>query len=91
MQKRSSPAIRSSQYIAKHTARTAAKSAEGVFRWAATDHTNFGKALQNNPYTKPADRAEYIATISGITLGGIVLQGIWVFLLFAFVVPYILF
>lgn len=88
---RSSPAFRSSQYIAKHTARTAAKSAESVFRWAATDHTNFGQALQDNPYTKPADRAEYIATISGIALGGALLQGIWIFLLFAFVVPYILF
>ena len=92
MPKRSSPAMRSSQYIAKHTARAAAKSAEGIFRWAATDHTtNFGQALQDNPCTKPADRTEYVATITGIPLGGIVLQAIWIFLLFAFVIPFILF
>lgn len=87
MPKRSNHAAR---LIAKHTARATAKSAEAVFRWAATDHSNFGQALQNNPYTKPADRAEYIVTISGIALGGVILQAIWVFLLFAYVIPFLL-
>jgi hypothetical protein len=90
MPRRQSNSYRNSQYIAKHTARAAAKSAEGVFRWAATDHTNFGQALQDNPHSDPSDRAKYIANISGIALGGIVLQAIWIFLLFAFVIPSIL-
>lgn len=76
--------------IAKHTARATAKSAEAIFRWAATDHSNIGQALQNNPYTNPADRAGYVASIFGFALGGVILQAIWIFLLFAYVIPFLL-
>lgn len=38
----------SGRAIAKHSGTILSKSAEGVFRWAATDHSNFGKALQDN-------------------------------------------
>lgn len=65
----------------KFTARTVGKTAEGVGRWAATDHTGISKALENMPSMGFLDSVRYILLHFLITIVVAVLMGVWVFLL----------
>jgi len=59
MPKHRYPTYRLIRPIAKHTARAAAKSAEGVFRWAATDHSGMAGAMSRMPKMGFFDTLKY--------------------------------
>jgi len=74
----------------KFTARTIDKTATGLGRWAATDHTGISKSLANMPSMGFLDSIRYIFLHLLITLVVAVLSGAWVFLLVAYGVPFLI-
>ena len=61
--------------------------AVGLFRWAATDHSGMGKALE---YMPPMGFLAELKTIFMqflISVVGAILTGGWIFALFAYVIP----
>jgi len=63
------------------------KTAVGLFRWAATDHSGMGKALEHLPPMGFLDELRTIFMHFLISVAGAVLMGIWVFTLIAYVLP----
>jgi len=74
----------------KFTARTVGKTATGLGRWASTDHTGMSKALANMPSMGFLDTVRYILLYLLITIVVAVLSGVWVFLLIAYGVPFLI-
>lgn len=77
--------------LAKATGRTTEKAAIGLFRFATTDHTGLNKALTNMPPMGIGDTLKYILLQFLISVFVAVVTGIWVFVLIAIVLPYLLF
>ena len=63
------------------------KAAVGLFRWAATDHSGMGKALERMPPMGFLDELKTIFMHFLIAVAGAVLTGIWIFTLIAYVLP----
>ena len=76
---------------ARFTHHVTEKAAVGLFRWMVTDHYGMSRALQNMPLLGFLDTAKYILMHFLITVAGAVLTGIWVFVLVAYGIPYLLF
>jgi len=74
----------------KFTARTIDKTATGLGRWASTDHTGMSKALANMPSMGFLDTVRYILLHLLITIIVAVLSALWVFLLVAYGVPFLI-
>lgn len=74
----------------KFTARTVDKTATGLGRWASTDHTGMSKALGNMPKMGFLDTIRYILLHLLITIVSAVVMGVWVFLLVAYGVPFLI-
>ena len=72
------------------TVRAAGKTAEGVGRWAATDHTGMSKALANMPSMGFLDSVRYILLHLLFTIVSAVVMGVWVFLLVAYGIPFLI-
>ena len=72
------------------TVRTVGKTAEGVGRWAATDHTGISKSLARMPSMGFLDSVRYIFMHLLITIVSAVVMGVWVFLLVAYGVPFLI-
>ena len=71
--------------------RTVDKVASGLFRWATTDHSGMGRALKLMPKTGFLDRLLDILVCFLITVFGAVLQGVWIFLLIFYGIPFLIF
>ena len=88
---RSMNAHRSSARKAAQTAgRITEKAAVGLFRWVSTDHTGFSESLRHIPPMGAADTFKYILMQFLIAVVVAVVNGVWVFVLIAFVLPYLL-
>ena len=72
------------------TVRTVGKTAEGVGRWAATDHTGISKSLANMPSMGFLDSVRYILLHLLFTIVSAVVMGAWVFLLVAYGIPFLI-
>lgn len=70
--------------------RTASRAAVGLFRWAATDHTGLASALARMPRMGFIDELRYILFHLIIGICGAVLTGLWVFVLIAFGIPFLI-
>lgn len=73
---------------AKITGTAASKSAVGVFKWAATDHTGLNYELDANMGF--AESVSYLFRQFFIALVAAAFTGIWVFILIVFVLPYLI-
>ncbi len=76
--------------IAKPLFRTTGKLADGLFRWATTDHFGIGRSLSNMPKMGFLDSLGYIAMtlIAGIV--GALVAGLTAFVLIAYVIPLVI-
>ena len=63
------------------------KTAVGLFRWAATDHTGMGKSIENMPPMGFIDTMNFIFMHFIIAVVGAFMTGIMVFLLVAYGIP----
>jgi hypothetical protein len=63
------------------------KTAVGLFRWAATDHSGTGRMLDNMPPMGFIDTMKFIAMHLLITIVGAFMTGIMVFFLVAYGIP----
>jgi hypothetical protein len=61
--------------------------AVGLFRWAATDHSGIGNALEHIPSMGYLHELKTIFMHFLISVAGAVLMGGWIFALFAYVIP----
>jgi hypothetical protein len=68
----------------------AEKAAVGLFRWATTDHSGMSKALAHMPYMGFFETLLYIFIQFLIAVVGAVLTGIWVFVLIAYGIPFLI-
>ena len=95
MARRSSNGIRNlksaGSSVAKFTGRTTGKAAVGLFKWAATDHSGMNDALGSMPKMGLLDTLHFIGMLLLIRVAGAILGGIWIFLLVAYGIPYLLF
>ena len=66
------------------------KAAVGLFRWATTDHTGFSKALVDMPSMGLGDTLKYILMQFLRAAVVAVVAGVSVFVLIAFVLPFLL-
>ncbi len=76
---------------AKFTGRATEKAAVGLFRWAATDHTGMSSALEYMPPMGFLETLKYILMQFLITVAISVLTGLWVFVLIAYGIPFLIF
>lgn len=74
---------------ARYTARGASKATSGLFRWAATDHTGMGKALEHMPKMGFVDTLKYILMQFLFAVAASILGGIMVFVLIVYGIPLI--
>ena len=83
--------LRSSGWKTAHTAgRVTEKAAVGLFRWASTDHTGFSESLRHIPSMGAGETFKYILMPFLIAVLVAVINGVWVFVLIAFVLPFLL-
>lgn len=75
---------------AKFTGRTTEKAAVNLFRWAATDHTGLSRALENMPEMGFFASLKYILVQFLITMVGVVVAGVWIYVLIAYGIPFLL-
>jgi hypothetical protein len=68
----------------------AEKSAEGLFRWATTDHSGMTKAMINMPSMGFIDTIKYMLTCLCYTVVYAVVMGVAVFFTVAFWIPFLL-
>ena len=75
---------------ARAAGRVTEKAAVGLFRWMTTDHTASSEALRLMPTTSFREILEYIVLqiLCAVVVG--VVTGVWIFVLLAFVLPYLL-
>ena len=80
--------------LAWKTAQTAGrltdKAAVGLFRWVSTDHTGFSEALRHIPSMGAGETFKYILMQFLCAVLVAVINGVWVFVLIAFVLPFLL-
>ena len=75
---------------AQATGRVTEKAAVGLFRWMTTDHIGSSEALRHMPTTSFREVLEYIVLqILCVVVVGVV-TGVWIFVLMAFVLPFLL-
>ena len=74
----------------KFASRVAGKSAEGLFRWATTDHSGMNKALINMPSMGFIDTIKYMLTYLCWTVAYSIVMGVAVFLTVAYWIPFLL-
>lgn len=70
--------------------RTANRAAVGLFRWATNDHTGFAAALAHMPRMGFLDEVRYVLLHLVIGILSAILTGLWVFVLIAFGIPFLL-
>lgn len=75
---------------ARFAGRATAKSVEGLFRWATTDHSGMSAALNNMPKMGFIDTIKYISLCFCFTVAYAIVMGITVFLTIAFWIPFLL-
>lgn len=63
------------------------KTAVGLFRWAATDHTGMAQALEDMPPMGFLDELKYIFMQFLCAMASAVFTGIWIFVLIAYGMP----
>ena len=75
---------------AQAAGRATEKTAVGLFRWMTTDHTGSSEALRHMPTTSFREILEYIVLqiLCAVVVG--VVTGVWIFVLMAFVLPFLL-
>ena len=82
---------RSSGWKTAQTAgRLTEQAAVGLFRWVTTDHTGFSESLHHIPSMSAGETFKYILTQFLLAVVVAVVNGVWVFVLIAFVLPYLL-
>ena len=76
--------------VSRFAFRTTGKLADGLFRWATTDHLGIGRSLSNMPKMGFRDSLGYIAMtlIAGIV--GALVAGLTAFVLIAYVIPLVI-
>lgn len=72
---------------AGYTTRASSKAAVGLFRWAATDHTGMGRALERMPKMGFVDTLKYILMQFLFAVAASILGGIMVFVLVVYGIP----
>lgn len=75
---------------AKFAARAAEKSAEGLFRWATTDHSGMNRALINMSSMGFIGSIKYMWTCLCCTVAYAIVMAVAVFLTFAYWIPFLL-
>jgi len=75
---------------ARFTGRTLDKTATGLFRWLTTDHSGMTRMLTLMPQMGILDSVKYVLMCFLITLTGIVLQVVWLYLLIFHGIPLLL-
>lgn len=75
---------------ARITGRTLDKTATGLFRWLATDHSGMTRMLSLMPQMGLLDSVKYVFMCFLITLARIVLQVIWLYFLIFHGIPLLL-
>ena len=94
MARRSSNGIRNlksaGSSVAKFTGRTTEKAAVGLFKWATTDHSGMNDALGRMPKMGLLDTLHFIGMLLLIRVACAILGGIWIFLLVAYGIPYLI-
>ena len=75
---------------AQAAGRLTEKAAVGLFRWVTTDHTGLSEALRDMPSMSAGETFKYILMQFLIAVVVAVVNGVWVFVLIAFVLPYLL-
>lgn len=73
------------------TARTLDKAASALFRWATTDHSGIGRALKLMPKRGFFDSLLDNIVCFLIAVFGAVVQGVWIYLLIAYGIPFLIF
>ena len=76
--------------LARFTGRTLDKTATGLFRWLTTDHSGMTRMLTLMPQMGILDSVKYVLMCFLITLTGIVLQVVWLYLLIFHGIPLLL-
>lgn len=74
----------------KFTARTTDKAANGFVSWITTDHSGMGNAIKDMPSMGLLHSLGFILTHFIFSMIGIVLQGLWIFVLIAYGIPFFL-
>ena len=77
--------------LAQATGRATEKAAVSLFHWATTDHTGLSKALCSMPAMGIGDTLKYIIMQFLLSIFVAIATGIWIFVLIAIVLPYLLF
>lgn len=94
MAKRHSRAMRNltsaGRTAARFTGRAAEKTAVGLFRWATTDHSGLGRALDRMPDMGFLDSMKYILVHILIAIVAAIVGGIWIFVLIGYGIPFLL-
>ena len=75
---------------AQAVGRITEKAAVGLFRWVSTDHTGFSESLRHIPPMSAGETFKYILMQFLIAVVVAVVNGVWVFVLIAFVLPFLL-
>lgn len=75
---------------AKFTGRVAERSAEGLFRWATTDHTGMSKALINMPEMGFIETIKCMFAMLCYAVMSAVVMGVAGFVTFAYWIPFLL-
>lgn len=92
--KRSSRGMRNLRSVGwsalKFTARTTDKAANNFAGWITTDHSGMSDAIKNMPSMGFLQSLGFVLTQFIICILGAVLQGIWIFLLIAYGIPFFL-
>lgn len=85
-------AMRNFESAANSTLRTADKAAVGLFKWASTDHSGMGRAMSNLPLMGLGffGSVKYILSSFLFAIAGAVLSGVWVFILIAYGIPFLI-
>lgn len=76
---------------ARFTGRTTGKAAAGLFRCATTDYSGMGGAISRMPKMGLWDSLRYIFTLFMIHVLYAITGGIWIFLLIAYGIPYLIY
>ena len=72
------------------TGRVTEKAAVGLVRWMTTDHTGSSEALRHMPATSFGEILEYIVLQILCAVVVALVTGVWIFVLMAFVLPFLL-
>ena len=76
--------------VAKFTGRAAGQTTGSLFKWATTDHTGMGSAIDRMPSMSFFGSLKYIFMLFLINLVGIILGAVWIFLLVAYGIPFLI-